>query len=69
MAHNLPYLKDGDTIIFDLMPCFTYITQKYNNNEVMGKTIKDQAIIDMFDWDVQYLFKKLLSSSFWKLTK
>ena len=35
----------------------------------MGKTIKDQAIIDMFDWDIQYLFKKLLSSSFWKLTK
>lgn len=35
----------------------------------MGKTVKDQALIDMFDWDIQYLFKKILSSSFWKLSE
>jgi hypothetical protein len=67
MAHNLPFLKDGETEVFDLMPSAIYITRKYNREELMGKNMKDQTFIDMFHWNVQYLFMKLICSSFWKL--
>ena len=67
MAQNLPFLKDGDKTIFGIMPCMTYLAKKYNQEELMGKTLKDQTTIDMFHWDLQYLFKKLICSPVWKM--
>ena len=56
-------------MIFDLMPAFIYIAKKYGREELVGKTIKDQAIVDMYHWDIQYLFKKLICNTFWSLSE
>jgi hypothetical protein len=30
MANNLPYVKDGNTTVYDLIPTFIYIARKYD---------------------------------------
>jgi hypothetical protein len=31
--------------------------------------MQDQALVDMYHWDIQYLFKKLICTTFWKLSE
>jgi glutathione S-transferase len=44
---NLPYFIDGDLKISESIAIVKYICQKYNHNELLGKTLHDQATLNM----------------------
>ena len=66
MAINLPYIKDGKLLVFDLTPIVTYLTSKHHLQDFMGKTNQHRAFTDMFHWEMQTLLQKLISSTFLK---
>lgn len=43
---NLPYLIDGDFKLTESEAICRYIIKKYNNGELLGKTLEDQALVD-----------------------
>ena len=67
MARNLPYLKDKDIIIFDLLPILTYLARKYNRFDLFGHTAQDQAKTDMFHWKMIHVFQKTICCTFWHM--
>ena len=49
---DMPYLKDGDFIVTDAFPICEYIIEKMGAMELLGKTVEDQAIVQMYLWTI-----------------
>ena len=45
---NLPYLIDGDFKLTESSAIVKYVAKKYGKEELLGKTIEDQARVDQF---------------------
>ena len=49
---DLPCLQDGDFKIFEVMPIICFILKKYEHADLLGKTIEDQAHVEMYMWSM-----------------
>jgi glutathione S-transferase len=55
MFTDLPFLKDGDFIATETYPISLYLINKANRKDLLGKTLEDEAKVDIFLWQCQIL--------------
>lgn len=48
----LPYLIDGDVRITETVPICYYILNKYGMPAMLGKSLQEAAILDMYCWSI-----------------
>lgn len=49
---ELPYIQEGSFRITGSIPMCLYIIDRFSSGELLGKDLKDQAIIDMYLWTI-----------------
>lgn len=49
---ELPYLQEGNFRITGSVPMCLYIIDRFSNGELLGKDLKDQALVDMYLWTI-----------------
>lgn len=49
---DLPYLIDDDFILDEAVPILNYILKKNGHEILLGRTIEDQAHVDMYMWSM-----------------
>ena len=59
---ELPCLKDGELKVYETIPIIEYLLKKHNFQSYLGKTIKDQAHVEMHLWSLSILFKKMVAA-------
>lgn len=57
---DLPYLIDGQEHVTEMLPCVQYIAKKYGPRDFLGRSLEDEAQIDMFLWQVDSIFRELI---------
>lgn len=50
---QLPFLKDGDTIVTQTYPMCLYLLNKANRLDLLGETLMDQIKIDIIIWQTE----------------
>ena len=61
---NLPYLINGDLKLSEASAINRYIPKRFGKEELLGKDIKDQAMVDNI-LGVFYDLRKILAPLFW----
>lgn len=51
----LPFLREGHFVCTDSVPMCTYIINRFGNPELLGRTPRDRAIIEMYFWTIPYM--------------
>jgi hypothetical protein len=48
----LPYVQEGNFRVAGSIPMCFYIIDRFSNGELLGKNLKDQALVDMYLWTI-----------------
>jgi glutathione S-transferase len=51
----LPFLREGNFVCTDSVPMCTYIINRFGCPELLGRNLKDRAIIEMYFWTIPYM--------------
>lgn len=49
---DLPYLEEGDFMVTGSIPMCLYVVDRFAGGDLLGRDLKDQAIVDMYLWTV-----------------
>lgn len=49
---ELPFLEEGNFIVTGSIPMCLYVIDRFSKEELLGKNLKDQAIVDMYLWTI-----------------
>ena len=59
MFVDLPYLVKGDDHFTETIPMLNYIIKTANRADLLGKTLEDEAQVDMFMWTIDGVYKRI----------
>ena len=51
----LPFLREGRFVVTDSVPICTYIINRFGPGELLGRNLRDRAIIQMYMWTIPYM--------------
>jgi glutathione S-transferase len=51
----LPYLREGTFIVTESVPMCVYVINRFGTPDLLGKTLRDQGIVDMYIWTIEYM--------------
>lgn len=51
LFEDLPFMKDGDLVITQIYPMCEYLIRKAQRDDLLGKTLQDQLVVDKFTWN------------------
>jgi hypothetical protein len=57
---DLPYLRDGDAHVTDMIPMLEYVAKNYGGRDMLGASLKDEAHVDMLLWSVDSMMRELM---------
>ena len=49
---ELPFLEEGNFMVTGSIPMCLYVIDRFCKEELLGKNLKDQAIVDMYLWTI-----------------
>lgn len=58
---ELPFLIDGSLRLTETVPICNYIANKYGSSEMLGKCMRDEAILNMYTWSIDNMGVSLVS--------
>lgn len=50
---ELPYLQEGPFRVTGSVPMCLYIIDRFSTGELLGRDLKDQALVDMYLWTIE----------------
>lgn len=58
---ELPFLIDGSVRLTETVPICNYIILKYGQPQMLGRCLRDEAILNMYTWSIDNMGVSLVS--------